>query len=363
MKKTNQLIILFAMLLVAGVLSSCAGGGTIANSWPGLIVDPQTNTIYLASSAHVYAINLENGTERWRFPAKADNKVSFYAPPALGEDGLLVAGAFDHVLYGINSGNGQQVWSFAEAKDKYVAQALAVNGNIYAPNSDNTLYAVNQAGLLKWKFRSDHALWSPPLTDGKLIFVASMDHHVYALDPESGKLIWESEDLGGAIVGSFSLSPEGVLFVGTIDGQMLALDGQNGKVIWSAPTGGWVWSTPVMADSTIYFGDLDGNVFALDAANGSVRWQIQPDQSANRQITGAAVISEDTLYFASKAGVLYAVDRTTGNPRWNKVIGGKIYSNLLLAADTIIIAPMEFDAALVAVDLQGNTRWSYTPAK
>jgi outer membrane protein assembly factor BamB len=74
-------------------------------------------------------------------------------------------------------------------------------------------------------------------------------------------------------------------------------------------------------------------------------------------------LAGESLYFASEAGILYAVDAATGNPGWNKTIGGKIYSDLKLDGETILLAPNEFDSILVAVDLQGNNRWSFTPVK
>ncbi len=51
------------------------------------------------------------------------------------------------------------------------------------------------------------------------------------------------------------------------------------------------------------------------------------------------------------------------DPQWNKTIGGKINSDLVLSGERILIAPLSFDFALVAVDLQGNVSWSYKPAK
>jgi len=35
----------------------------------------------------------------------------------------------------------------------------------------------------------------------------------------------------------------------------------------------------------------------------------------------------------------------------------------VLSGEHILIAPMTFESALVAVDLQGNVSWSYKPAK
>ena len=66
-------------------LSACAGGVTTATSWPGLTVDDKY--AYVAYNTQVYAVDLVNGTERWRYPAEPDNNVTFYADPTLSEDG------------------------------------------------------------------------------------------------------------------------------------------------------------------------------------------------------------------------------------------------------------------------------------
>jgi outer membrane protein assembly factor BamB len=363
MKKSKLPILLVITLLAGSMLSACAGGAGLANSWSGLLVDSQSQMIYMASNNHVYAINPTNGTEKWRFPAKADNKITFYAPPLLTEDGQLIEGGYDHKLYSINPENGQQNWTYDKANDKYIGSALASAGMILAPNVNYFLYALGSNGSPNWEFSAEQALWAKPLTDDERIYLASMDHHIYALNPETGEQIWKSEDVGGAVVSSFALDADGILFVGTLGSNFSAVEVASGDVIWTTPTKGWVWSKPVLMEDLIYVSDQDGNVYALEAQSGAVRWQIQPDTGEDRAIISTPIIVEDTLYFASQAGILYAVDAASGTARWNKVIGGKIYTDLALLGDTIFVAPLEFDSALVAVDLQGNVRWNFTPAK
>lgn len=360
-KKTFSSFIL--IILAGSLLAGCGGGADMASSWPGLAVDSDSGLVYMASNMHVYAVNLSNGTEKWRFPEKADGKINFYAAPELTEDGQLIAGAYDHNLYSLNTADGQQKWVFSGANDKYVGPSLAAGGAVYAPNVNYNLYAVDLNGGLKWNFASDQALWARPIMNGGKLLVASMDHHVYALDPENGSRLWATGDLGGAIVSSFALGADDHAFVGTLGSNMSAVDLSDGRVVWTTPVKGWVWSKPVQAEGLIFFGDQDGNVYGLDAQSGSVRWQIQPDPGPDRAVISTPVIHDTTLYFASQAGTLYAVETSTGNALWNKPIGGKIYSDLVLTGDSILIAPLEFDAALVLVDLQGNIRWTYTPAK
>lgn len=364
MKNKRKTIFTVLMLIVAGsLLTGCTGGAGIASSWAGLTLDSDSGLVYLASNMHIYAINLSNGTEKWRFPQKADNKISFFAAPEIAEGGQLIAGSYDHNLYSINIADGQQKWIFNGANDKYVGSSLAVQGAIYAPNVNYNLYALDTNGSLRWNFTSKQALWAKPIEyDGKLI-VASMDHRVYALDPENGTPIWVTDDLGGAITSSFLLGADGVVYIGTLGADMIAVDASNGKILWNTSVNGWVWSKPAQAEGLILFGDQEGYVFALDAQTGSVRWQIQPDTGPNRAVISAPVIYETTLYFASQAGTLYAVEAATGNALWNKPIGGKIYSDIILTGDTLLIAPLEWEAALVAVDLQGNNRWTFTPVK
>jgi len=190
-----------------------------------------------------------------------------------------------------------------------------------------------------------------------------MDHHVYALNPENGNLIWEGEDLGGALVGNPTLSDQGTLFIGTLNSELIALDGKTGKILWRTPAGGWVWSGPALDGETLYFGDMEGKVFAVNALDGAVLWQIQPSIEENRAVTGTPLIIEDTLYYCSQAGLLYAVDKTNGSPRWSKTLVGEIYASPLLAGDLILITPSKADALLIAVDLTGNIKWSFIPEK
>jgi eukaryotic-like serine/threonine-protein kinase len=363
MKKTRFLPLLVLMVILGSVLTACTGGAGVVSSFPGILVDKASDTAYLASGAHVYSVNLANGTERWRYPEKADPKSTFYGAPALTEDGQLIQGGFDHKLYGLNLGTRLPNWTFANATDVFVAQPLVVGSTVYAPNSDKSIYAVDKTGALLWKAQATHAMWSTPVTDGTLIYAGSMDHHVYAFKQESGSQVWKSEDLGGALVGALALSPKNVLYIGTISSKMAALDATSGKTLWQAPAKGWVWADPLIAGDLVVFTDLEGYIYALDAASGAVKWQVQPDTGANRAITAAPVVVENTLYVASQAGVLYALDLATGAVSWNKTIGGKIYSDLVLAGDHLLIAPMEFTSALVSVDLQGNVSWNYTPAK
>ena len=80
----KKLIIVTMILFGAVFLSACAGGAVRGMSWPGLTADGKT--AYLADGPFVYAVNLSDGTELWRYPDKRSSQLVFYSTPVITPD-------------------------------------------------------------------------------------------------------------------------------------------------------------------------------------------------------------------------------------------------------------------------------------
>jgi len=374
MKKT-LLSIIILISIITGLLSACAGGGVVNNTWPGLLVDEKSNTAYVANGQHVYAVDTNNGSEKWRFPSKAEKLMTFYAAPVLTADGQLIVGGFDNKLYSLNPESGLQNWQFPRDGDQnqaaqstnphFVASPCILGDKIYAPSSDKNVYIVNLKGeSVSQPFVADDQLWGTPVTDGKNIYVTSMDHHVYAIDGETDKQLWKSEDLGGAIGGSPTLGADGILFVGTLNSELIALDTGDGKILWRNSADGWVWNGPAVEGDSIYYGDLWGSIYAKKAQDGSSQWPpILPDSAPKRAITDRPLLKDGMLYFGSESGSLFEVNAANGNFQSIGQFKGSLHTSPLVAGENIIIAIVSPDMLLVALDTNGNQRWVYNPAK
>ncbi len=363
-KSRTFLISLFILLAV--FLSSCSGGGAVATSWPGLMVDPNGETAYLADNTQIYAINLANGSEKWRYPEKADNKMTFFAAPVLTPDGQLIAASYDHKIYSLNPENGQANqgnWPFSGAQNRYIASPLVADNQIFAPSADQSLYALDFTGKELWSFATGHSLWATPAIENGVIFQPSMDHFLYALDAKTGNQLWTSADLGGALVGQPTVGPDGTLYIGSFSREMLAIDSSNGAVLWRKPTTGWVWSGPALVDGTLYFGDLDGYFYAMDAANGNIQWQIQNTQGAGFAISDRPLVLNGSVYYTSEDGTLHVVEAATGNPLPSITVGGRLLASPVDAGDLILVTPIGTDALVYAYNLNGAQQWNFTPAK
>ena len=326
----------------------------VATGWAGLAADE--DTVYVAYNTHVIAVNLANGTERWRFPIEADGNISFYASPAITEDGNLIVGGYDNVLYSINTANGQGQPLFNNAEGRYIGGALVNNDIIYAPSADHFLYALEMDGSLLWSYETKEPLWAKPssLPGCDCVYLPAMDHHVYALDAQTGDLIWQTESLGGAIVGTPTLSEDQQLYVGSFAKEVIALDAEDGNVLWRFPTNDWVWSGPAISGDTLYFGDLSGTFFALDRQNGTSEWQIQPGSA----IVGKPLVREDGIYLTTEDGTVISVN-SEGVIQWSLPFEANIQAGPIDTGEQIIVATSNPETLLISIDPSGVQKWTF----
>lgn len=347
---------------MTGLLSACSGAGTAA-SWPGLTVNQ--DHAYLAFNQFVYAIDLSTGSQTWRFPAeKAEANITFFAPPTLTADGHLIVGSYSQggkkpMLYSLEAETGQVLNQFEGASNNYISASLVTDQGVYAPNADNNLYALDSNLNLRWSFPTDRAIWASPTTNENCdcIYIASMDHRLYAIDANTGTLKWKSEDLGGALVAPPSFDTTGKLYIGTSDKQMIALDAQNGNTIWVYNTPGWIWSGASLAHGILYFGDLEGNLFALDSESGTEKWSLKADGA----IVSKPLVYNDQIFYSTETANIYAVN-LDGIPTWHQETNAKVYAPVAAAGDLILVAMTDKDVPLVAYDLDGKLRWSFSLA-
>jgi outer membrane protein assembly factor BamB len=359
MKKNFILVILTLTILVIS-LSACAGGQMMASGWPGITADDET--AYIAFNQHVYAVNLTNGLEQWRYPVEPDKDVTFYAAPSLTDDGQVIAGGYDNILYSLNAQNGQVNWKFEEATDRFIGGSLVAGEMIFAPSSDDDLFALTLSGEHAWAgpFMTENSNWSKPTADSncECVYMASMDHSVYAVDPVNGQEIWRSEDLGGATVGIPAVSEDGkTLYIGTFLNELVAINTSNGSILWRFPTEGWVWASPVLHGNVIYFGDIAGNFYALDRNTQAKLWSVQ----TGSDIVGTPLITSDGIYFTNEAGTLYALTRE-GTTRWTKDFEATLHTGPIAASDVILVATDTEGLELYAIDSEGLQRWQFSPS-
>lgn len=354
MNRRLHLLKLLPLTLLAVLLAAC--GAQEAASWPGISANPEAGAAYVAYNQNVYAVDLETGKQTWRFPAERSAFTSFAAPQLQGEH-LLVSG-YDNVFYALDPANGSQRWSFGGASNRYIAPALTLDGQIYAPNADHKLYALDSAGVQQWSFTTGEPIWGQPAGNGSVVYLTSMDHMLYALDAQTGSELWRL-DLGGTVVGTPLLGVDGLLYVGTLTQSVVAVDTAAEAIAWTASTEGWVWAEAALVDDVLVVGDLDGYVYALDAATGRQLWRGETDGA----ITGAPTWYNDSLYVINETGSLYAFGLDGGSRQLAlpESYAGALYGTPVVAGDLLLLGLNGHESVLIALDNTGSVVWSFTP--
>jgi outer membrane protein assembly factor BamB len=376
-------IVLFALAAIL-VLSGCSSVVT-GESWANASTDGKF--VYVAYKEQVFKIdpnsnagqNTDKRTVTWL--KKLPSNPHFYAAPTITEDGQLFVGSFDRHFYAFQAENGNlwQGWNVPAYTDKVVSPA-AVNGDmVYVGVGDKGVYGYNRKTGEQVKFDgTKYGVWARPVVIGDTVYVASLDHYLYALDPKTLAKKW-AIDLGGAIADSPSYDGSGTLFVGTWNSEVIAIDitGAEPKVANRFTTKSWAWGMPQYVDGSLYFGDLSGTLYALDAKTFKMRWQIAPEADAPGGIRGRVGIAKDVpllkavngkvetetvplmIVYGTEGKRAYAVD-ADGQRKWTSALtmSDKILSDVIIVGGSAVFTTNSEDQLVVALNLSsGQKDW------
>ncbi len=359
MKKHLKLILIFLGLFSAIAIGGCTGRSYSAAGWPNATV--QDGMAYVSYQTHVYAVDIASGLEVWRYPQEADANTNFYAAPIILESDTLVVGDYAGIIHGIDMDSGLAQWNFNSGSGRFIASPFSLDGTIFAPSDNQKVYAVSDGGDLLWDgFTADEPLWATPNTspDCECVYVAGMDHIVYALNANTGALIWQTEPLGGSIVSQPAVDENGNIYVGTFAKELVALS-KDGAVNWRFQTEDWVWTSPQISNEQIIIGDLSGILYAVNLETGAGEWQIQPGEA----IVGDPWVTETgEIVFATEDGQLVKIN-SSGTIQWNQTTDYTFYSGPIQTDDLILVTSNQPDAILVAVNENGAPRWVFAPEK
>jgi outer membrane protein assembly factor BamB len=215
----------------------------------------------------------------------------------------------------------------------------AVNGSITSSNVSKLRVAwrlpLKQAGLFGYYANT------PVFGEDGTIYLQDLAYNVFAVDGQTGKVLWTHRSGRGA--GSASSQPIGegpngvALANGTVYGEMpayaFALSAATGKQLWRTPNlaekqGQGFNIAPQVQNGQVYLstsGQLHGGVaYALDAKTGKVLWRFQETKNPAERSAGGtagtggawntpAIGSDGTVYFGI-ANPYRSIDQAINHP-------------------------------------------------
>jgi outer membrane protein assembly factor BamB len=303
------------------------------------------------------------GTLKWRYHTSDFREI--ISSPAIGSDGTIYFGSLNDTLYALNP-NGSLKWSYSTNGDIYSSPAIGPDGTIYFGSYDNYLYALNPDGSLKWRYDAGTDVYTSPAIgqDGTIYFGQMWGeyYHGYfnALNPD-GTLKWQyltNHD----IYTSPAIGPDGtILYFGTSSkdtNNYLYAFNPDGSIKWSYPTFNIISSPAIGSDGSIYFVapvGFGGSLYALNS-DGTLKWMSQDDLYSS---TSPAIDSDGTIYCSGNGLFFYAIN-PDGTLKWRRETWAYGRTNFapLIGSDGTIYCGLD-NGSLEAINPDGTLKWIY----
>lgn len=208
-------------------------------------------TLYITTGGgDLIAINPEDGQRLWHL--KLPGWVSMSSPSV--QDGMLYVGSLNSVV-GVDLKARKIRWTF-EAEGTFTDVPTAVS-----PDGTVVITAMKSRGLM-----TEEELETWPEARGDV-------HFIYALDGESGKLLWKDLLGGGASQeNNTSGAPTiagGRVYVGSpYTLSLQAYEIESGKRVWEYPVGTKIKGAPAVHDGLVFFGDTAGFLHVVETDTG-----------------------------------------------------------------------------------------------
>jgi outer membrane protein assembly factor BamB len=236
------------------------------------------------------------------------------------------------------------------------SSVAVVDDMVFAASSDGYVYAINIAtGSLTWRqYYGGFAQSSPAVHNGR-VFVGNDYGEVYALDATTGVTIWKYTTSG--MVRSPAAVSDGKVFIGSYDKKLYALDENSGALIWSYATGGIIASSsPAVADGKVYVGSDDGNIYCLNEVTGSLVWKY----ATGWAVRSSAAFADGKIFI--RGASLFALDASSGILLWSHYIGGggsDLVSSPAVAYSKVFVGSENYQ--VYALDeTTGALAWTYS---
>ena len=147
----------------------------------------------------------------------------------------------------------------------------------------------------------------------------------------------------GGFIDSSPTVANGMVYVGSDDGTLYAFKTSCGNAscapVWTAPTPSHnkIRSSPAVAKGMVYVGSYDHNLYAFNAATGKLIWTA----STGDVIRSSPVVANGIVYVGSNDHNLYAFNAATGKLIWMAPTEGIIDFSSPAVADGVVYVGSE----------------------
>lgn len=247
-------------------------------------------TVFAGSTRGIlYALDAATGAERWRY----DTEGSILGSAGVVSNRVVVLDQSEGALHGLDFSSGKRLWKTAGVErcdgSPGIADGRIVFGSCLAALH---VYSTDGRHLKDIEAGSDNQIAGGVAVDGDRAFAGGRSGSLLCADLKQGDIIWCS---GESIEQTFStpaLAGDRVVYCSD-DGFVYAVERQSGKLLWKFEPGGFP-SSPVIAKNKVAVA-ADGILFLLRLSDGTKLWskEISDCITSPALVGGMIVIGAD----------------------------------------------------------------------
>ena len=350
MRKSCLITMLLATTLcVAGCASD--GQQKTESSWQNSATTSSAG-VYRLHKSDLERLGLETAWATNRLIDTPDATVIQAYP--LGEFILLETS--DRKLYGIDRNTGTPMWR-EDLPYRSDFPACIEDGYIYL-TCRNMLVAIDKRGTKEWTKLMKHAPGGSPAANASHIFIPCLDGRLRSFLKVSGKAhgYFDRQLTTGGRIEAKPIVSQTLVYAASHDGFVYALDVEKLECSWKFKTYDRIIGDVVLKGTRLFVASNDGSLYCLNSGPMETRQQQldwhQP-YASGASISQTPYVTRDLAMIVNHNNECHAVDVDHGRRRWlvpnvtRVLTQGRLNTYLLRG-----------ESKVVAVDNQtGNHRW------
>ena len=279
-------------------------------------------TGYFACSDHVYAVDMETGLIKWKYPSEQGLGGMVKVTPAY-YNGMLYFGDTLGNLYCVSTDTGTFQWAY-QTRSAIRCPPVIDEGVIYVGSDDKSVYAIDAAsgesaaGWTKPFVARDDFAVGLAVSNG-IVVASCMDGNLYGIHEGSGKLKWGPVRLSEAPVDTSPVVEQNVVVM-AVGTTMYGLNIRGGQLKWTLTIPSEVAATPAVCGSDIYVPCKDKKLYAYTVTSRQpvMKWTEGADIGVAP--TSTPVIAGDLIFVTGSKGMVHAFSTADGARRWRYVV-------------------------------------------
>jgi len=264
------------------------------------------------TDAEVIAVSVADGSLQWRAPVSSE----VLSTPAVSNARVVVS-TIDGKVDGLDAASGKRVWRY----EREIPTLTLRGSGSPVLSGDRVLCGMPGGKLVSIQVRDGTVLWDAsvsvprgrselerlsdidgdPLILGGIIYVASYQGEVAALEESSGELLWRRKFSSYSRMGADRYN----VYASDAEGVLWALDADNGSALWRQEAlRNRQLSDVGMISGYVAAGDFEGYVHFLSPDDGSL---VGRTRVGGEPITKGMLTTAEVLYVMGDGGELAAL--------------------------------------------------------